>query len=38
VHLGFLDYRTFDYREFENDPDTLIVRNAGRDLYKVGNI
>ena len=33
VNLGYLDYRTFDYAT--TDPDTLIVENAGRDLYKV---
>lgn len=33
VNLGYIDYRTFDYRT--TDPDTLIVNNAGRDLYKV---
>ena len=32
VNLGYLDYRTFDYRT--TDPDTLIVNDAGRDLYK----
>jgi nickel-dependent lactate racemase len=33
VNLGYLDYRTFDYET--TDPDTLIVKDAGRDLYKV---
>jgi nickel-dependent lactate racemase len=33
VNLGYLDYRTFDYKT--TDPDTLIVNDAGRDLYKV---
>ena len=33
VNLGYLDYRTFDYRT--TDPDTLIVNDAGRDLYKI---
>jgi nickel-dependent lactate racemase len=32
VNLGYIDYRTFNY---EADPDTLIVENAGRDLYQV---
>jgi nickel-dependent lactate racemase len=32
VNLGYIDYRTFVYRA---DPDTLIVENAGRDLYQV---
>ena len=35
VNLGFLDYRTFDYTKLDSDPDTLIVKDAGRDLYKV---
>jgi nickel-dependent lactate racemase len=33
VNLGFIDYRTFAYEQFADDPDTLIVKNAGRDLY-----
>src|SRR5688500_2405870 len=33
VNLGYLDYATFDYET--TDPDTLIVNDAGRDLYKV---
>jgi lactate racemase len=32
VNLGYLDHRTFNY---QTDPDTLIVPDAGRDLYKV---
>jgi Lactate racemase N-terminal domain len=32
VNLGYVDHRTFDY---ESDADTLIVENAGRDLYQV---
>ena len=35
VNLGYLDYRTFDYETYRSDPDTLIVNDAGRDLYKV---
>lgn len=35
VNLGYLDYRTFDYEKLREDPDTLIVKDAGRDLYKV---
>lgn len=35
VNLGYLDMRTFDPRAFRNDPDTLTVENAGRDLYLV---
>lgn len=35
VNLGYLDYRTFDYESMRSDPDTLIVSDAGRDLYQV---
>jgi lactate racemase len=35
VNLGYLDYRTFDYETCRSHPDTLIVNDAGRDLYKV---
>ena len=35
VNLGYLDYRSFDYESLRDDPDTLIVKDAGRDLYKV---
>jgi lactate racemase len=35
VNLGFLDYQTFRLSDYENDPDTLIVERAGRDLYLV---
>jgi len=34
VNLGYLDYRTFDYESSRSDPDTLIVNDAGRDLYQ----
>jgi lactate racemase len=34
VNLGFIDYKTFDYERLRSDPDILIVKNAGRDLYK----
>jgi nickel-dependent lactate racemase len=33
VNLRYLDYRTFDYEVMRADPDTLIVEDAGRDLY-----
>ncbi|HZM99628.1 MAG TPA: lactate racemase domain-containing protein [Pyrinomonadaceae bacterium] len=33
VNLGYLDHRTFDYEALSSDPDTLIVKDAGRDLY-----
>src|SRR5687767_7744092 len=35
VNLGYIDHRTFDYETKRSDPDTLIVNDAGRDLYKV---
>jgi len=35
VNLGYLDVRTFDPGAFKDDPDTLVVENAGRDLYLV---
>ncbi|HEX7333443.1 MAG TPA: lactate racemase domain-containing protein [Pyrinomonadaceae bacterium] len=35
VNLGYLDHRTFDYEALRSDVDTLIVENAGRDLYQV---
>ena len=35
VNLGYLDPRTFNYVTMSNDPDTLIVKDAGRDLYQV---
>jgi nickel-dependent lactate racemase len=35
VNLGYLDYHTFDIESMRSDPDTLIVADAGRDLYQV---
>ena len=35
VNLGYIDHRSFDYESLRSDPDTLIVENAGRDLYQV---
>jgi nickel-dependent lactate racemase len=35
VNLGYLNMRTFNPRAFRDDPDTLTVENAGRDLYLV---
>lgn len=35
VNLGYTDYRTIDKSALNADPDTLVVENAGRDLYKV---
>src|SRR5579871_3732035 len=33
VNLGYMDPRTFCRRDYEGDEDTLIVEQAGRDLY-----
>ncbi len=35
VNLGYLDPNEFRLENYENDPDTLIVERAGRDLYLV---
>ncbi|HEX6715626.1 MAG TPA: hypothetical protein VF088_00865 [Pyrinomonadaceae bacterium] len=35
VNLGYLDYPSLDYDKMRFDPDTLIVSDAGRDLYQV---
>jgi lactate racemase len=35
VHLGYMDPRTFNRANYENDPNTRIVEDAGRDLYLV---
>ena len=35
VNLGYLDHRTLDYETMSRDPDTFIVKDAGRDLYEV---
>ncbi len=35
VHLGYMDQRKFRREDYENDPDTLVVERAGRDLYLV---
>jgi nickel-dependent lactate racemase len=34
VNLGYLDYRSFDYEKMGAEPDTLVVADAGRDLYQ----
>ena len=33
VNLGYLDHRNLRPRDYESDPETLIVEDAGRDLY-----
>ncbi len=35
VNLGFLDHHSFKREDYEADPNTFIVENAGRDLYLV---
>jgi nickel-dependent lactate racemase len=35
VNLGYMDYRQFRREHYEDDPNTLIVERAGRDLYRV---
>ncbi len=35
VNLGYIDHRTFDYDSLRAESETLIVENAGRDLYQV---
>jgi nickel-dependent lactate racemase len=33
VKLGYLDCRTCNIDDYRKDPDTLVVEDAGRDLY-----
>jgi nickel-dependent lactate racemase len=35
VKLGYLDHRNLPWDMLRKDPDTLLVENAGRDLYRV---
>lgn len=35
VNLGFLDHRRFNLEEYRTDSETLVVEEAGRDLYLV---
>jgi nickel-dependent lactate racemase len=35
VNLGFLDHHSFHLEDYQTDPDTLVVDDAGRDLYLV---
>jgi nickel-dependent lactate racemase len=35
VNLGFLDHRGVNVEDYRADPDTLVVENAGRDLFLV---
>lgn len=38
VNLGYLDYRSFRVDDYAKDPDTLVVEDAGRDLYLVARL
>jgi lactate racemase len=35
VNLGFLNHRQFSLEDYRADSETLVVENAGRDLYLV---
>jgi nickel-dependent lactate racemase len=35
VNLGYLDHHTLDLIHLNSQPDTLVVKDAGRDLYFV---
>lgn len=35
VNLGFLDHQRFSLEDYRADPETLVVEDAGRDLYLV---
>jgi hypothetical protein len=35
VNLHYMDPRTFRLPDYTGDPDTLVVEQAGRDLYLV---
>lgn len=35
VNLGFLDHQRFNLEDYRADPETLVVEDAGRDLYLV---
>ena len=35
VNLGYMDHRQFRLTDYADNPDTLIVERAGRDLYMV---
>jgi nickel-dependent lactate racemase len=34
VNLGYRDHRTLNLEDMARDPDTLVVKDAGRDLYE----
>ena len=33
INLGYMDPLSFRRQDYESDPDTLVVEQAGRDLY-----
>jgi hypothetical protein len=35
VNLGYLDHRALDLAALSSQPETLVVKDAGRDLYQV---
>jgi nickel-dependent lactate racemase len=35
VNLGYLDHRVLDLAALSSQPETLVVKDAGRDLYQV---
>ncbi|MDX6303295.1 MAG: hypothetical protein QOI77_264, partial [Blastocatellia bacterium] len=35
VNLGFLDHHRFNLADYRADTETLVVDDAGRDLYLV---
>ena len=35
VNLGFMDHQRFRSEDYKEDPNTLVVERAGRDLYLV---
>ena len=37
VKLGFADCGSIDLAAARQDPDTLVVENAGRDLFLIHN-
>lgn len=37
VNLGYVDHHSVRLEDYQSDPDTLIVKDAGRDLYLLAN-
>jgi nickel-dependent lactate racemase len=38
VNLGYVDHRTIAVAAMSSEPDTLVVKDAGRDLYQVTDL